>query len=203
MDSTKIRLSPEEEALVIRPDWILTKNNVIQKTQKLFSSLQAGEQKAMGTYIDLVPPEIIDSTAKISRGENYRGLPYLVLDYPKYFSKEDVFAIRMLFWWGNFFSATLHLSGSYKKEYQNKIIQSIDLLKNNDFFICVNQTPWEYHFEPDNYLPINEMKADQFRNRVNENAFIKLSGKISIEQWNDAEKKLFEIFCQYMNILTN
>ncbi|MGK2862498.1 MAG: hypothetical protein ACSLE0_11220 [Chitinophagaceae bacterium] len=203
METTKIRLSPEEAALVIRQDWILTKNNVIQKTQKLFASLQADEQQSMELYKDYHASAIVESSPKISKGENYNGLPYLVLDYPRCFSKEDVFAIRMLFWWGNFFSGTLHLSGIYKKKYEEKIIHSFDSLKSNDYFICVNEDPWEHHFENDNYLPLRTMNHDLFKKWICEKSFIKLSKKFSIAQWNDAEKKLLEMFRQFMNSLMN
>ena len=68
----------------------------------------------------------LNSSPKISKGENYKGLPWLVLDYPRYFNKEDIFAIRTLFWWGNFFSITLHISGKYKMRYEKKIIDSFE-----------------------------------------------------------------------------
>ena len=55
---------------------------------------------------------IVQSTPKIAKGENYLQLPYVLLDYPRCFDKENIFAIRTMFWWGNFFSITLHLSGS-------------------------------------------------------------------------------------------
>ena len=113
MDIAKIRLSPEEEALVATTDWILTKNNVLQKIKQLLLALQSRQQDLLLPFNSL-PEEVLKSSPKISRGENYKGLPWLVLDYPRYFNKADVFAIRTLFWWGNFFSITLHLSGSYK-----------------------------------------------------------------------------------------
>ena len=64
-----------------------------------------------------LPEEVLIQSPKISRGENYNGLPYVMLDYPRCFGKEDVFAMRTMFWWGNFFSITWHLKGKYSKEY--------------------------------------------------------------------------------------
>jgi hypothetical protein len=161
MDSTKIRLSPEEAALVIRADWILTKNRVIQKTKQLLAALQTAEQNLLRSYETVFPEEIINSSPKISKGENYEGLPYLVLDYPKYFNKEDALAIRILFWWGNFFSGTLHLSGIYKRKYEEKIIRSFESLKAKGFSICINEDQWEHHFETTNYLPLHKLTACQ------------------------------------------
>ena len=99
MDATKVRLSPEEEALVMRADWILTKNSILQKTMQLFATLQTEQQKWMESNGNSWPVQIINSCPKISRGENYLGLPWLMLDYPRMFNKEKVFAVRTFFWW--------------------------------------------------------------------------------------------------------
>ena len=104
MDTTKIRLSTEEEALVCRTDWILTKNRIIEKIKALFASLQTQQQGTFELSQSFYDEEL-QSTPKISKGENYRGLPYLVLDYPRFFNKEDIFVIRSFFLVGQFFSA--------------------------------------------------------------------------------------------------
>src|SRR5215510_10733018 len=116
MDTAKIRLSPDEEALINRTDWILTKNKILEKVKHLLSELQSSQTLTL-QGISTVPHKLIESSPKISKGENYKGLPWLVLDYPRLFNKESFFAIRTLFWWGNFFSTTLHISGNYKDTY--------------------------------------------------------------------------------------
>lgn len=186
--------------MVGRADWILTKNRIIQKTQHLLAFLQEEQYRLLqrGT---LLPESLINSSAKISKGENYKGLPYLVLDYPRYFSKEDIFAMRTFFWWGNFFSATLHLSGGYKKKYEKNIVRSFDLLKANYFFVCINEEQWEHHFDADNYQPLEQCTVSAFEKLIDKKPFIKLAKKISLQQWDDAEKKLLEIFSQLIDAL--
>lgn len=201
MDSTKIRLSPEEAALVVRADWILTKNAILQKINHLLAALQTEQQHVLASYSLLLPEEIIKTSPKISKGEKYKGLPWLVLDYPRYFNQEDVFAIRTLFWWGNFFSCTLHLSGIYKTNYEKKIIDSFDILKSMDFYTCVNAEQWEHHFETTNYLPLHDFTASQFEKMINHRRFIKLSKKNPLQQWNEADKNLLEIFSQLIKTL--
>ena len=200
MDFTKIRLSPEEEALVATADWILTKNNVLQKIKQLLLVLQSNQQSLLQP-LNSLPGEVLKSSPKISRGENYKGLPWLVLDYPRYFNKEEVFAIRTLFWWGNFFSITLHLSGSYKAKYQTKIIGSFEALQKEKFSVCINEDQWEHHFETNNYIPVHDLTGSQYNEIIVKRAFIKLAKKIPLEQWNDVEKKLLDIFGQLINSL--
>jgi hypothetical protein len=200
MDRTKIRLSPEEETLVATADWILTKNRVIQKINLLLSGVQISQQQLLQSY-DTLEKEVLTPSPKISKGENYKGLPWLVLDYPRYFKKDNVFAIRTLFWWGNFFSITLHLSGKYKVSHEKKIIDSFESFKGGDFSVCVNEDQWEHHFEAGNYLPVSGFHPLQFEERIQKGSFIKLAKKIPLEQWNGVEKKLLEIFSQLISAL--
>lgn len=200
MDRTKIRLSPEEETLVATPDWILTKNRVIQKINLLLSNVQTSQQPLLQTC-ETLEKEVLMSSPKISKGENYKGLPWLVLDYPRHFNKADVFAVRTLFWWGNFFSVTLHLSGKYKVSHEKRITDSFESFKGNDFSLCINEDQWEHHFAGDNYLPVSGIDPLQFEERIQKGSFIKLAKKIPLEQWNDVEKNLLEIFSQLINTL--
>jgi len=200
MDTPKIRLSKEEEALINRADWILTKNNILQKVKQLFSNLQSRQHLVLQGILNL-QPEIVNSPPKISKGENYKGLPWLVLDYPRLFEKESFCAIRTLFWWGNFFSSTLHLSGKYKNACRQKIIGLFENLQQKKFSICINTDQWEHHFDEDNYKAIEGMGLVEFEEVTGRHSFIKLAKKVPLDQWNDAEIKLAEIFSHLAHIL--
>src|SRR5882762_9510184 len=113
MDAAKVQLSKEERTLVMDPGWILTKNSIMGKVGALFAELSGRMQASYQLPTDGLP--LNWATPKISRGENYKGLPWVVLDYPRAFGREDVLAIRTLFWWGHYFSVTLHLKGKYKE----------------------------------------------------------------------------------------
>ena len=202
MDSAKIRLSPEEMFLVNRTDWILTKNNVLGKVKQLLSEIQSGQHVVLQGFPD-IPRQLTESSPKISRGENYRGLPWLVLDYPRLFDKKSFLSIRTLFWWGNFFSTTLHVSGQYKDAYLERIIGSFAYLQQKKFYICVNEDEWQHHFEVGNYRRIEEMNHSDFEVIVGQHSFIKLAKKMSLDQWNDADTQLTDAFIQLIHILKN
>ncbi len=200
MDRTKIRLSQEEEELVATADWILTKNRVIQKINQLLSRVQTSQQQLLQTCT-MLEHEVLTSSPKISKGENYKGLPWLVLDYPRSFNKEEVFAIRTLFWWGNFFSVTLHLSGKYKVGHERKIIDSFESLKGEAFSVCINEDQWQHHFDPSNYTPLSDFDPSAFQEKIQKGSFVKLAKKIPLEQWSGVEKKLLKVFSQLINTL--
>ena len=124
MSETKISLSPVELDLAMNASVILTKNAVMEKTKQLLNRIQDKQEKYLIAQPEFEFPVIPNSSPKISRGENYRGLPYMVLDYPRIFEKDATIAIRTIFWWGNFFSVTLHLSGKYKKGYETELLNA-------------------------------------------------------------------------------
>ena len=163
-------------------DWILTKNTIIEKTKILFGQLQDSFTETL-TAINAT--EFTKVSPKISRGENYRGLPYLILDYPRIFDKEDIFAIRTLFWWGHFFSITLHMAGSYKEKFEEKCVYAYPVFTGNQFFICINEDQWEHHFDPSNYIAASELTPSAWEKTIREKSFIKIAKKRPLHQWND------------------
>ena len=141
---------------------ILTKNRVLQKIRLVLESIQQEMEHQVYQEPAYRNNELFQVSPKISKGENYQGLPYLVLDYPRYFYSINIFAIRSLFWWGNTFSSTLHLSGNQKDAFLPAIEQGYILLKEQQFSIGLNEDPWQHHFEEDNYRSIAEMDEESF-----------------------------------------
>src|SRR6185295_1482542 len=172
-NETKIQLSPFEMDLLSNSEWILTKNQIVKKAQRLLEEVQENTRQYAAVSSVNLPQEVIAISPKISKGENYKGLPWLMLDYPRYFEKEKVLAIRTMFWWGNFFSTTLHLSGEYKERYSRAIVRSYDDLIKNEFYICVHDDQWHHHFEKENYLPVKNFTVEEFADLVSKRSFIK------------------------------
>lgn len=201
MTNTKIGLSEQELKLVNNTEWILMKNQILLKARKLLENSMYKMKAEILKNKNQIPSEVLKKSAKISRGENYHGLPYLVLDYPRCFEKENIFAIRTLFWWGNFFSITLHLGGKYKKTFLDSIAQSIPLLTENDFSICISNDQWEHHFENTNYVKIKSLAPKNLNLLIKETPFIKIAKRFSLQQWNEAEDNLAKDFKLLIEIL--
>ena len=145
-DQSKLTLSDGEMELVTNTEWILTKRKIIDKVQFFFGGLAVAMQEIISGEQEYIPAEVIASAPKIAKGENYLQLPYVLLDYPRCFDKDNVFAIRTMFWWGNFFSCTLHLSGNYKTMFLLALEKNIAAMQNNNFYLCTNTNEWEHHF---------------------------------------------------------
>jgi hypothetical protein len=174
-------------------DFLLTKSAVLEKIYKLLEDTRDELIKSVRNT-DFTFPEGTDIvTGKISRGENYKSLPYMVLDYPTLFTNEGSFAFRTMFWWGNFFSSTLHLEERVLDEHRKTFGENIDILLNKNIFIGVGETPWQYHYGEDNYLPLSK---DHSKFIINCN-FLKLSKKISLSEW----EKLPSFASDFLNLM--
>jgi hypothetical protein len=185
----KVQLSTEEMRLVTDPAWILTKNSVISKVVGMMAELS---DKWQG----LAPPDLAPGVRgpKISRGENYKGLPWVMLDYPRIFGKEDVFAIRTMFWWGHEFNLTLHLKGKYMHAYVPVIIRRWEKLAAAGFQVGISEKEWEHEHTPQNYRAMDDsMPVGP--------SFFKISARCGLEQWNDAPEVLTGLFSTLLRVL--
>lgn len=197
---TKLSLSPEEMLLVNNSEWILNKHLIIQKVYRFFGDLLSQYQEEVNRFHYLFPENIRHQTGKISKGENYKLLPYVILDYPAFFWKDNIFAVRTMFWWGNFFSITLHLSGNNKIKFTSQEDKLFTWLKVNDYYLCHNEAEWEHHFGEDNYCPAALMDKTAFHNILSKN-FFKISRSLPLTQWDNARSFLIEGFRDLMQLL--
>ena len=201
VEKTKITLSSKELELVCNTDWILTKQVIIQKVYVLFGELAIPMQQLLLEQADILPGEIKLNGPKIAKGENYLGLPYVMMDYPRHFKKEDTMAIRTMFWWGNFFSINLQLSGSSKEFFMPALLQRFSYLQQNDYWICISNDQWHHHFEKDNYDPVSNYNIDDFRNVLNRKPFVKIARRIPLKQWNEVPAFLAQSFNEMIELL--
>lgn len=184
MDAAKITLSPEELSLVQDTHWLLTKNSIIEKTKLLFGRLAASLQKEIDDKKEKLPQAVHLFSPKISKGEYYQGLPYVMLDYPRVFSKDEVLAMRTMFWWGNFFSITLQLKGGYQQLYAPVLMQNKERLMENGFYVSVSADEWRHDFSAENYEVMNTGNLD----KALKAAFVKIAVQVPLSEWNDAER---------------
>jgi hypothetical protein len=180
--AANLQLLPEEIALMSDPKWILTKNSVMEKVVGMMAGLSE-------VYKGLWAGGIEPGNAKISRGENYLGLPWVILDYPRIFGREDVLAIRTMFWWGHAFSVTLHLKGKYQRIYLPVIDSRRAGLAAAGFHIGIGEDEWRHELVAENYAPLDAVEA------IGAGwPFLKLSAAVGLDRWAEAPRLLGELF---------
>ncbi|MFI5152042.1 MAG: hypothetical protein ACHQET_01830 [Chitinophagales bacterium] len=201
MNEAKLMLSPEELQLMQNAGWILTKNKVIHKVCELFGIL-AEEMKPQWEQSSLHGLYKINR-AKISKGENLKGLPYVVLDYPGHFEKENIFSIRSLFWWGNYFSITLHLKGDSKSRVMNSLMRELPLLAKKDFQIFIGDDEWIQDLNEKYFILISKVEKPLIGRIFETHSFLKISTRIEIQEMDQVRKQLLKHFAVLLECLAH
>lgn len=166
---------------------ILTKNSVLQKTVALLQAVQADVVELAGSE-----RRFSSHQPKISRGENYLGLPYVVLDYPRFSAGDDLFFVRSFFWWGHFYSVTLQLAGEYKRRNLLRIAASFEGLGAKGYSVGINADPWVHHFGEDNYAAVDNLSGQAFRTILHEIPHTKIAVRWPLHEWDTAANNLVE-----------
>jgi len=194
---SNIHFSTDDLSLLSNADILRRKKQIQDKLyylldfvrQDITSSIKSNSISLEGKYFN---------EPKISRGENYSELPYLVLDYPSKFEEDNIFACRTMFLWGCFFSSTIHLQGQYLDRNRQQIKTIAQKLIGTPVYISCGESPWKYSYEPDNYLPLTETSIDQ----INRNSFIKISQKIELDDYSKVREIASKFYLPFLEELS-
>ncbi len=198
-DAAKVILSSGELAMATDKNIILTKVAIIEKAFALFAGLVPGITSAFQPLLGQ-SRKLTSAVPKIYKGENYNGFPYVMMDYPAVFEKENIFAVRTMFWWGNFICITLHLSGEYKNYWEKNIFDK--LKESPHFFVAINEDEWQHHFEKDNYVQFYLLN-DKEKKTLHEKRFIKVALKYELHHWNMMQSMLPIGYKEIADLLTD
>jgi len=122
--------------------------------------------------------------SKISRGENYQGQPYLVLDCPNFYSKKDVLAFRVFIWWGNQVICSLHLMGKPLDRMPVVPAKFLDVLRQSDTYVHQLSSPWTHEISSKNHLPLSDISEQELVSLLRSLNYIKISRSIPIREIN-------------------
>lgn len=200
MDKAKVRFSQEELDLATDARVMLVKGSVIAKVTAMLDDLSERQHAVLQSYADLIP-EALTTSAKVSRGENYRGQPYVVLDNPRHFHPGDIFAIRTMFLWGHHLSVTLHLRGLHRERFLPRLAASLPRCSGAGMHVCVSHSEWEHHFGEDNYLPARTLAQASWEALLRERSFTKLAYALPLEGINEGPGPLMEAYAGMLGLL--
>lgn len=198
MLSTNLRLSQEERHLLLDEHFILTKRNILTKLEQLFGKLSDEFRNEM-IRRNLEQESFARLAPKIARGENYKGLPWVMMDYPRLFTRTDTCAIRCFFWWGHYCSITLQLSGFYQQHYQMAIHRFIQEQQHaEDWLYYVGEDPWQHIINTENHKPLSAINDFQ---DIMLTPFLKITKKIPLEEWDVMDEFFIKNFGSLLSVL--
>lgn len=202
MQVNKLKFTREELEVLQNSEFFFVKHRATNGILNLFADLcHSLESTELRNPLGI--EGLNEKRGKIFRGENYRLLPYTMLDYPRLFSKESVFSFRSMFWWGNGFSFTIHLQGKAWEIYKTDILKNIVFLKGKGFFICVHKdSPWEYHYGNDNYQPLDEWLSMNDPANLKEKPFLKISRRLDLSRYSEVTEFGTETWLHLKRLIT-
>lgn len=194
-------MKPTEEELHILGDdqFLLLKNKLSDKIIAYLADIERSLHREIQENAFPFPPGTFLKAGKISKGEQYRQLPYFILDYPRLFTQKEIFAFRTMLWWGHHFSTTLHLQGPFLNAHKKQIVEN--LVKDSALYFCVNKQPWDYHYDPSNYMKISDLKEIDLIDQIKQNGFIKISNFIPVTAWNTYSSFTLASFARFLKCI--
>ncbi|SMG17032.1 hypothetical protein SAMN05661096_00911 [Marivirga sericea] len=193
------KFTTQELDLASDPTVLLIKYRMIEKVWDYLEDMQKEIRKELDSFEDKLPSELNLVHGKISKGENYKYLPYLMLDFPAFFTKKDIIAFRTMFYWGNFISSTFHLQGKFVQKYGKSLLHS---LKNyGKVYFCVNNSPWEYDYKSSNYVLLDKMDSVELEDHVQNTGFIKLSIKFPVEEMPERKTDMMNFLLAGLKVI--
>jgi hypothetical protein len=171
----------------------------MEKVWDFLVELQEEFRVKLLPYEKKLPEELNLKNGKISRGENYKRLPYMMLDFPAFFSKVDIIAFRTMFYWGNFISSTFHLQGRFVRKYGLDLIERFR--DSEGIYFCVNNSPWEYDYKSNNYVPLNELSPGESNDHLGNTDFVKLSIKFPVEEMPERKMDIINFMLEGLKVI--
>jgi hypothetical protein len=191
MAFSKIDLSQEGTRLLTqREPWNERRQLVDQLYHWFGNALAETKQRHHELFARHVSQENLNG--KITRGDNYKGFAYVLVDYPNQFSKDKILAARNLIWLGNGFHCTLHVRG----ELVHKVLKSIASLPESRFenvFVYDGNDEWQHHID-ENWKPLTNLDSNSLKT-LTENNWIKLGSIIDInnpDTWNEQLETIYQ-----------
>lgn len=185
--------SDSELQLALNRDVFLTKNRIIGLVYEQFGEIG---RVAFNVFDPLKSkfPEALDILPKISKGENYEGLPWVMLDYPRNFNNHTGhFAGRILFWWGNYFLVQVQVSGKFLPDFLNLINQGLIPMEIKNYPVLAGFIidPWDYKLPQKSLISLNQVNKPF---QIETDKIFKLVISVPIEQYEDVKEVSLSLF---------
>jgi len=184
----------EELEVLQNQSFFQQKHKVTQRFYELFGNL-IQTLKSNSNHLNFDYPDGTDiSAGRITKGENYQNLPYIVADFPRHFSKKGVFAFRSWFWWGNYILFIWHISGEYLTQYEDLLLEKFTDFQKNDFYLSIGNNEWQHHLDFKSYISIKHVTFEEFRGYIKTKSFVKLVRKLDLNNLANLEKEGIRTF---------
>lgn len=199
----EVNLSVKELEFVQNTDFLLTRRKINKKVNRLLSKTEESIKYFLQNNHINFPENTKFKAGKIAKGENYRGLPYYILDYPRLFSRNSIFALRTMFWWGHYFVLTFHLSGQALQDLRPALVERVPQRTEAGILLYINEhDPWQHHLSNENYRALDTFAPASLQEKLSRLEHVKLSSTLSLQDWNHLPDFTLDFFRQMLMLVS-
>lgn len=182
---------PAESELFLNREVFALKRSTVAKLYTAFETLRLRLKDTSERLQISFPNEVSAISSKISQGENYAGCPWVMLDYLRYFNGQDMFAFRVMGWFGHYFSAHVVLGGQFATTYLSALHKRPFA---QEIWFSTHPDPWKHEVEEPYCKRLDALSEEEKVTHVNQNDFIKLSIKIVTADLSEVEDEVLRFF---------
>jgi hypothetical protein len=169
------RFTPEEMRMILNTDFFPAKAGIIRKFQDEFMSLRDRLRTESQKELSGSGPRGCDwITGQLVKGERFQDFPYVYLDFPKFFSKDEMFTFRSFFWWGHALFFCWFLSGPRLEAYKERLLAGHDALSRPMIFLSIADSPWEWSLEKSHAAFLNQTTHEHLKEILKHRFFLKI-----------------------------
>lgn len=193
MRKSTIKLTKHELDFASDTIYPETKQSVMLKMQQLFAACaQKLNQNVL--YRELTA----NTQFKITKGEQYKSVPYMVVDCPQIKGPEIDLVLRTMFWWGHYISCNLIVQTARLEHGQDymaiKQLHKTRILTGNDL--------WEQDLDSSEFSKCSALSDAEIEQLIQSHTYLKLSRKIPLRKHARLPELVDTVYSNWMAVLS-
>lgn len=177
--STPGAFSPDEFATLANVQFFELKQDATARVRASFETLRDRLKPRLPAEGWRCAGPVDVEQGSLVAAEDYLGLPYVVLDFPKHLSRAEFLAMRTLFWWGHYVVYALILKGPWLPQAVERLCDELPALAAAGVEMTAADTPWDWRRGNAWSRPLLDDGAT--RDRLRAAPFIKLMRFLPLE----------------------
>lgn len=173
----------------------LLKNQVDATVNKLLYSFQDSIFDLLDKAQYTLPTNPSKLPSKVTKGNNLKGFPFQVSDYPSTLNKDDIFSFRSTVWYGHFFSFSLILSGTPKEKH----IIDLEKITGKGYKLVTNEAIWETDLINKDSINISQGELERVSALIKKSAGFKIFKAYELNQFYDFERLGIQCFNEFFS----
>ena len=132
---------------------------------------------------------------KVSKGENFKGYPYIVLDCPRLYSTDTEVICRTIFRWGHGWSLHFTVQGKTFTRV-NHSLPDFSASLNRDWLLYTGDNIWEQDVDSVFFVPMFSMSEAAFSQTIKRQVFCKIATQINLSdavEWPPFPQQTYQV----------